>query len=56
MNLSIQTDKGCAGGGECSGLNGVELVCSPDGGSGNQAAVRVEVDVPLGIIELVLLQ
>merc|ERR1711976_9182 len=44
-----KTDKGCAGGGECSGLNGIELLCSSSGGNHQVGNAKTEIDVPLGL-------
>ena len=43
-----KTDLGCAGGLECSGLNGIELMCSSEGGQKQLGWAKTEIDVPLG--------
>ena len=43
-----KTDLGCAGGQECSGMNGIELMCSSEGGQKQLGWAKTEIDVPLG--------
>jgi len=43
-----KTDRGCAGGRECSGLNGIELLCSSEGGQKQLGYAKTEISVPLG--------